>query len=331
MSVELALFPRERVEAVLDYPSLIGRLRSAFVEASAGRASSPPRNAALVPERGAYLGAMPVYFPAAGVLGAKLVSVFPANTAAGFSTHHAVFVAFDPVSGRPSALLDAEAITERRPAAASALATDLLARRDAAVLALFGTGVQARAHAQALAAVRAWSEVRVWGRRPEAAAALAAAIADDPAYARAQVAAVTDVPAALDGADVACFATHASEPLATAERFPPGCHVVSVGVNPAGPEVDPTLVRRARGVVELRSAAFAEPPGGAPDLRVARVRGWLVPEDAAELGELLTGARPSRASPAEVTYYRSVGVAVEDAAAVSLVVERAVPEAVARL
>lgn len=331
MSSELALYPREAAEATLDYPSLIERLRKAFVEASAGRASSPPRNAASLPELGAYLGAMPVSLPALHVLGAKLVSVFPGNAASGLPTHHAVFIAFDPATGAPRALLDAEVITERRTAAASALATDLLARPDAAVLAIFGTGVQARAHARALLGIRRWSEIRIWGRRPEAAAGLADELSADAAVAGIRVSVFASAAEAAAGADVACFATHAGEPIVSAGAFPPGCHVVSVGVNPAGPEVDPALVRTARLAVELRTAAFAEPPGGAPDLRIALERGWLSPDDAVELGELLTGARPGRLSAAGITYYRSVGAAVEDAAAVSLVMERASPAGSVRL
>ncbi|GBD22754.1 Delta(1)-pyrroline-2-carboxylate reductase [bacterium HR29] len=331
MSAELALYPREVAEWALDYPSLIDRLRVAFVEASAGRAASPPRNAASLPHQGAYLGAMPVSLPALRVLGAKLVSVFPGNAASGLPTHHAVFVAFDPATGAPRALLDAEVITERRTAAASALATDLLARPEAEVLAILGTGVQARAHARALAGIRRWSDIRVWGRRPEAAAALVRELSSEDAFVAVRVSVAGSPTDAVADADVVCFATHAAEPLVPAGAFPPGCHVVSVGVNPAGPEVDPALVRTSRVAVELRSAAFAEPPGGAPDLRIALERGWLFPDDAAELGELLTGARSGRRSSQDVTYYRSVGVAVEDAAAASLVIERAAPAGSVRL
>lgn len=330
MTLELALYPAETVAAALDFDALIEQLRSAFIEASAGRASSPPRVAALVPERNAYLGAMPVYLPGAGILGAKLVAVFPL-AAPPLPTHHAVFLAFDSATGLPMALLDATTITERRTAAASALATDLLAPRDASVLALFGTGVQARAHALALARVRPWSDIRIWGRRPEAAELLVADLMPKPELASVRIRAVRDAHEAILDAHVACFVTHADRPILPAEAVPSGCHVISVGVNPAGPEVAPELVRRARVVVELRSAALAPPPGGAPDLREAVARGWLVPEELTELGEVLSGLRPGRSSPEETTFYRSVGVAIEDAAAVALVLERATPAATIRL
>lgn len=330
MSVELAIYAADTVATALDYPTLVERLRSAFIDASAGRASSPPRVAALVPEQNAYLGAMPVYLPAAGVLGSKLVSVFP-GVAPRLPTHHAVFVAFDPSTGVPTALLDASVITERRTAAASALATELLAPRDAQILAIFGTGVQARAHAQALAHVRPWSQVRIWGRRLDAAESLAVDFAEVRELASARIDVVRHAHEALLDADVACFATHSDRPIVPAEAIPAGCHVISVGVNPAGPEVPPELVQRARVVVELRSAALAPPPGGAPDLQQALASGWLVPDEVTELGELLAGVRPGRVAPDETTFYRSVGVAVEDAAAVALVIERSLPSATVRL
>lgn len=322
---ELAVYPREAVARALDDPSLLEALRHAFRTASEGRVSSPPRAVALVPERQGYLGAMPVFLPTAGVLGAKLVSVMPGNAALALPTHHAVFVAFDPDDGRPRALLDAEIITERRTAAASALSTELLARPDAAVLAIFGTGVQARAHARALARVRRFVEVRVWGRRVEAAQRLAEELERDPALEGATVRAVPAREEAIAGADVACFATHADSPLLPASAIPEGCHVLSVGVNPSGAEVEPALTRRARVFVELRAAAFASPPSGAPDLRAAVAHGWLREDEAAELGELLLGTRRGREDPNEVTYYRSVGVAFEDAAAVALVLARGTP------
>src|SRR2546428_427215 len=133
-----------------------------MADLSAGRASMPARIAALVGERDGLLAAMPAYLPSAGALTTKLVSLFPRNTDR--PTHQAVIVVFDPAHGTPVALMDGEAITAARTAAGSALATDLLARRDARVLAVLGTGVQARAHLRAVPRVRAFAEIRVAGR-----------------------------------------------------------------------------------------------------------------------------------------------------------------------
>src|SRR5438132_1142970 len=135
-----------------------------MADLSAGRASMPSRIAALVPERGALLGAMPAYLPSAGALTTKLVSLFPRNK--GIDTHQAIIAVFDPDTGTPAALLDGTYITAARTAAGSALATRLLARADASVLAILGTGVQARAHARAVTRVRQFREIRVAGRDP---------------------------------------------------------------------------------------------------------------------------------------------------------------------
>src|SRR2546430_7232646 len=132
-----------------------------MADLSAGRASMPSRIAALVPERDALLAAMPAYLPSSGALATKLVSLFPRNSDR--PTHQAVIVLFDASNGSPVALMDGEAITAARTASGSALATDLLARRDADVLAVIGTGVQARAHLRAMPRVRAFREVRVAG------------------------------------------------------------------------------------------------------------------------------------------------------------------------
>src|SRR5213078_3751079 len=135
-----------------------------------GKASMPPRVAALVDEQEGLLGVMPSYLPSAG-LACKLVTLFPRNVDR--HTHQAVIAVFDPENGTPVALMDGRYITAARTAAGSALATRLLARDDARVLALIGTGVQARSHAQALTHVRAFAEIRVAGRDPAKAQALA--------------------------------------------------------------------------------------------------------------------------------------------------------------
>src|SRR2546426_6606969 len=163
-SAVVLVLTRHEVEALLDLDALVDALAAAMVELSAGRVSLPPRVAALVPEQQGLLGVMPAHVPALGVLETKLVSLFPNNAGSALPTHQAVIAAFDPANGTPIALMDATYITEARTAAGSALATRLLARKDAAVLALLGTGVQARAHARAIPRVRPIREIRVAGR-----------------------------------------------------------------------------------------------------------------------------------------------------------------------
>src|SRR5437899_2228383 len=185
-----------------------------MADLSAGRASMPARIAALVAERDGLLAAMPAYLPSAGALTTKLVSLFPRNTDR--PTHQAVIVVFDPAHGTPIALMDGEAITAARTAAGSALATDLLARRDARVLAVLGTGVQARAHLRAVPRVRAFAEIRVAGRD----AAKAQALAEDArGWLDAPVRAMASYADALAGADVLSAATQSPEPGARRARL----------------------------------------------------------------------------------------------------------------
>lgn len=313
----MLLLSRADVGALLDPDLLREEVASALAELSAGRASMPTRIAAMVSDRDALLAAMPAYLPKARALTAKLVSLFPRNTDR--PTHQAVIVVFDASSGTPIALMDGEAITAARTAAASALATDLLARKDVAVLAVLGTGVQARAHLHAVPRVRRFEEILVAGRDRAKAEALAAELAGTM-----PVRAVRSFADAVSAADVVCATTHSPDPVVRRAWLGGGTHVCSVGYNTAGREVDEDTIVDARVVVESRAAALAPPPGGANDLLWPIRDGRITAEHVhAELGEIVAGTRPGRADPAEITVYKSVGVAVEDAAAAALVLRLA--------
>src|SRR5208282_329798 len=158
---------RDEVERLLDLDRLVEALGPAMVELSAGRVSMPPRVVAQVPEQGGLLAAMPAFLNLPPVLSSKLVSVFPQNAARGLPSHQAVILVFDPGTGSPRAMLDGTAITAARTAAGSALATSLLARLEARILAIVGTGVQARTHARAIPRVRPIREIRVVGRNQD--------------------------------------------------------------------------------------------------------------------------------------------------------------------
>jgi alanine dehydrogenase len=303
------------VRELLDLDELVDALAAAHRDLSAGDASMPPRIAAMVQERQGLLGVMPAYLPSAG-LACKLVTLFPQNIDR--HTHQAVIVVFDPENGTPLAVMDGTYITATRTAAGSALATRLLAREDAEVLALLGTGVQARSHARALPRVRAFSEIRVAGRDRSRAEALAEEIGP---HARA----VSSYEEAIRGSDVVAATTHATEPIVRREWLSPGVHVNSVGLNPSGREVDEQTVADALLVVESRESALAPPPAGAPELV------GVSPVDVhAELGELVAGTKPRRSSQDEITLYKSVGVAVQDVAAAALVLAAAKERSVGR-
>ena len=220
---------------LLDLDALIDALADAHRELSEGKASMPPRIAAFA-ERGGLLGAMPAFLPSAG-LACKLVSLFPENRDR--HTHQALICVFDPTNGTPVALMDGTYITATRTAAGSALATRLLAREDARVLAILGAGVQARTHADALRRVRQFDEIRVASRDVARAQELADELGADVAESWED---------AVRGADVVAATTHAAEPIVLREWLSPGVHINSVGANPAGiGEIDAAIVaRRAR-------------------------------------------------------------------------------------
>jgi ornithine cyclodeaminase len=315
----LVLSGRE-VEGLLDTRSLIDALAAAMADLSAGRAPAPNRVAAAVPEHGGLLAAMPGYVPSAGALAAKLVTLFPRNAGGPLPTHQALLGAFDPATGEPVAVMDATAITTRRTAAGSALSVRLLARPDARVLAIVGTGVQARAHAAAVPLEREIGEIRVAGRSADKADALASELRAQGLPARA----ARSAEEAVRGADVVCTTTHALEPVIRREWLGAGAHVTSVGYNPDGRELDDATVADALVVVESRETALAPPPAGSNDLTQPIRDGVIGPDHVhAELGELVAGTRAGRTSPEQITLYKSVGVAVQDAAAAALVLARA--------
>jgi ornithine cyclodeaminase len=236
-------------------------------------------------------------------------------------THQAVVVVFDAESGEPLALLDGTSITTLRTAAGSALSAELLAREDAATLAILGTGVQARAHAEAMVRVRPIQHVRVAGRNRERASSLSSALQDLLGIA---VRPVDTYAEACADADVICAATHSAEPVVRRDSLKPGVHVTSVGYNPAGREVDSTTVADALVVVESRAAVLAPPPAGSNDLRAPIEEGLIGPDHIhAEIGELLMGTKAGRSSPDQITLYKSVGIAAQDVAASNLVLTAA--------
>jgi ornithine cyclodeaminase len=314
----MLLLSRAEVEASLDLDALRAALSPAMVAMSAGRTQSAPRSITLVPEQHGLLGAMAAYVPDRSVLAAKLVTVYPDNPGQGRPSHQAVIVVFDPATGVATACMDGTAITALRTAAGSALATDHLARMDASVLSILGHGVQAASHVRALARVRSFEQGLVYGRDSERASRFAAAMEDEVGLPMR----ATPLAEALSSADVIAATTHADEPVVLRQHVRPGTHINSVGLNLAGREVDPLVVRDAVVVVESRAAALAPASsGGANDLTSAVRDGLVSADDIREIGEVIAGTRPGRASDDDITLYKSVGVAVQDAVAAHLVLE----------
>lgn len=282
------------VRELLDMGALIAAMERALSALSAGEVVQPMRVMMPVAEQGGFFGAMPAY--AAGQLGAKLVTFFPNNE--GVPTHHALVVLFQPETGQPLVVMDGRLITEMRTGAVSATATRSLARPDAAVLAILGSGVQAHSHLEALRLVRAFREVRVWSPRNAGAFAR-----------RHRVQLAQSAEEAVRGADVVVLATSSRTPVLHGAWLSPGVHINAVGAPmPDWRELDDQALHNAKLYVESREAATRE-------------SGDVIAAGAifAEIGEVFAGTRPGRQSAEEVTLFKSVGVAVEDLASAELV------------
>jgi ornithine cyclodeaminase/alanine dehydrogenase-like protein (mu-crystallin family) len=292
------MLTREQIRGVLFYEDLIPVIRQALMDFSAGRAVQPIRTIMQAPGREGWLGVMPCIY--GEVMGAKLVTFYPCNAPQQIATHMAVIQLFRTETGEPLATMDGELITEMRTAAVSAVAVDKLAVRDAKVLAILGSGAQARSHVRALAEVRSFREIRVWSRSRENAERFAGEVG-------ARVMTAED---AVRGADVVLTLTSSPEPVLKGEWLCPHAVVCAIGAaTPDRRELDEVTMRGAV-VVESREAASRE----AGDIVLAGV------ELTAEIGELLNGVELERGERPVV--FKSVGIAVEDIAAAKLVFER---------
>ena len=290
------------VRALLNMPDLIAAMEGALAAFSAGDVVQPVRTVLEVGRQKSFFALMPSYVPSAPALGAKLVTLYESNTARGLPTHLATIVMLDPDTGALAAIVDGRYITEARTAAVSAVSVKKLARKDASVLAILGSGVQARSHLEALSHVRKFREVRAWSPTPK----------NLDAFARESGAiACTSPEASVRGADVIVIAASSHTPILFNDWVAPGAHVVSVGATrPTQQEMDPALIARARLFVDSRTAALKESGDVIPfgDSHIV-----------AELGE----PRAMRTSPDEITIFKSLGLAVEDVVAAHLAVTRA--------
>ncbi len=313
----LRLITGDHVQALLPMPRAIALMREAFAQLSAGRAEVPVRTGVEAPETGCRTLVMPSYLPDQRQVGLKVVTVQEQNAARSLPTIHGLMLVLDAETGRPVALLDAEALTAIRTGAASGLATDLLARPDARVAAIFGAGAQARTQLEAVCAVRPIERALVFSRTREKAERLAAEMA---ARLGLEVRAV-DAPEALREADVICTATTAVTPVFSADNVKPGAHLNGIGAyRPDMAEIPADLLLRARVVVDHRASCLEE----AGDLLQPLEAGLFTEEQIyAEIGELVLGRKPGRTSAEEITVFKSVGNAVQDLAAAGFVVAEA--------
>jgi ornithine cyclodeaminase len=306
------------VRAVLSMNDLIAAMETALDQFSSGGVRQPLRGVVEVGDGHAFYGVMPAYIARPPALGTKLVSVCHSNAARGLPSHLATIVLLDPETGELQAVMDGRYITEARTAAVSAASAKHLARQDARVLAVLGSGVQARSHIDALTRVRPFDEVRVWGRDPERVRALLKGLAPNGP---ARMVAAVSAEAAADQADVIALVTASREPVLTRAAVRGGAHICAVGAcRPDQREMDTALVRDARVFVDSRVGALAE----AGDLVIPIREGAIdASHIAGELGDVFGGRTAGRRSAAEITIFKSLGMAVEDVAAARLAFDRA--------
>lgn len=306
------------LEKLLDWPSVIEAVARAHVQFAAGASVQPDRLHVEIAGEGGVLLVMPAYLPQSQALATKLVTVFPKNPSRRLPLVEAVVILNDAETGTPVALLEGTTITARRTAAASAVATRALALPDARVLCLIGAGAQAQAHLHAIAAVRPLAEVRVVGRS----AASATRFRDElQPLVQPRIHAGGSVREAVTGADIVVTATTSPTPLLEHAWIRPGAHINAVGAFTARTrEVDSATVAAAHLVVGSRAATLKE----AGDLAIPLAEGVLTRDHPIhELGAVLAGKAPGRPSPEAITLYKSVGMAIEDAATARLAYERA--------
>lgn len=296
----------EQVAALIDTPTCLSLMRTALSQLAAGDARQLVRPVLRLDGRNV-LGMMPAYDPAAATAAVKVLSVFPENSTRGLPSHQGLIVLFETRTGSVRALVDAEAVTAVRTAAASAAATDVLARSDATHLALLGTGVQARRHLSAMRHVRPIATVSVWGRRRERAEAFASFAREETGL---QVRACASVREATAHADIVCTLTAATEPILTLADVRPGVHVNAVGAcTPTARELSSDLVAAGMVYVDWLPAALQE----AGDLLLAMADGAVTAQHVVgEIGNVFAGALPGRARQDDITIFESLGQAVQD-------------------
>jgi ornithine cyclodeaminase len=316
--IDVRVISGRELRELLPFDACVEAVEQAMRGVSRGRALMPLRQFMQVPARDGKLAWMPGALHDPECFGIKLLSLFPGNPRVGLSSHVGLYVLYESAHGRPLAIMEASALTAIRTAAASVVATQALARPDSKTLAIIGTGEEARSHVDAFQAVRPFERVVVWGRREEAANALAE-------HARRagcdSVEVAASVAAAAADADVICTVTGSPTALLFGREVRPGTHLNLVGASiPTSREVDDDLVAKARYFVDFRGSAMAQAGELLDAIKAGRVTAAHI---RGEIGDVLNGSAPGRTAAADVTIYKSLGVAAQDLAGALLVYRNA--------
>jgi ornithine cyclodeaminase/alanine dehydrogenase-like protein (mu-crystallin family) len=308
MSLKLLILNAEQIGELLPMTECIELMSDALASLARGEVYQPLRTIIRPPDAWGLLGLMPAFRDGEhGAFGLKAICVFPGNPAIGKDAHQGGVLLFSQETGEPLALMNASEITAIRTAAVSAVATRLLARANATELGIIGAGVQARTHLVALGSVRSLKRARVACRNPEHARLLVGEMTRKVSF---PIEAVESNEAAVRNADLIVTATSSQEPVLHSEWISPGAHINAIGTHsPQSREIDTGTMAAARIFVDRRESALNE----AGDYVLALKEGAITPESIiAEIGELLTGAKPGRTSDSDITLFKSLGLAIED-------------------
>ena len=320
----MIVLTQDDVGRLLPLDACIDVMAGALGALARGESMVPLRTVLRMPNGADVFALMPAYVATPPAIGAKVITVFHGNHGTELDSHQGAVLLFNAANGALEAILDATAITSIRTAAVSALATKLLARDDADDLAILGSGVQARMHLEAIPLVRPIRHVRIWSRNRANAERLCREWSERGSAREIVISDTAEE--AVRGATVVCATTSSSEPVLRGDWLADGAHVNAVGAcTPRARELDTAAVKRSRLFVDSRVSALNE----AGDI-MTPIREEAITADhiVAEIGEVAAGLRPGRGGPAEITLFKSLGLAVEDIAAAQFVHAAAVARSV---
>ena len=317
--MEVLIVNQEEVAKLMPMDACMDAMAGALKILSDGNAIMPLRPVLWLPEKAGALGLMPAIMEDIDSMGIKIVSVMPGNHGTEYDSHQGAVLLFETKNGRMLAMIDASEITAIRTAAASGVATRLLARAAADDLAILGSGVQARSHLEAMLVAREIKRVRVWSRTLQNAQAFAEKESQRHGI---EIEVPDSAEAAVDGADIICTTTSAREPILMGDWLAPGAHINAAGSSvPFTRELDTAAVVKSRLFVDRRESTLNE----AGDFLMPKAEGAIGDDHIrAEIGEIILGNHPGRESSDEITLFKSLGVAVEDLAAAHLIYNSAI-------
>ncbi|MCP4362541.1 MAG: ornithine cyclodeaminase family protein [Chloroflexi bacterium] len=316
--MEVLIINQQEVTQLLPMNECIEVMAETLAALARGEGIQPLRPVMWLPERVGALGLMPGYLDNINAMGVKVISVFPGNQGTKYDSHQGAVMLFETEHGRLLSLMDATEITAIRTAATTAVATNLLANKEANTLAILGSGVQARTHLEAMLLVRPLQHIRIWSRNPDHAAQFAQRESKRHNIA---IETAANVTAAVHKADIVCATTATHEPILTGAMLTSGMHINAVGASvPFARELDTAAVVKSRLFVDRRESALNE----AGDFLIPKNEGAIDDNHIiAEIGELLIDQHPGRTAAHEITLFKSLGLAVEDVASAHHIYQQA--------